>query len=211
MQCGGGGSHGAGCAGKNSLVTLAVLGRVGVVAGVLLAFDIRGQGQVAVALHQIPGALVGRAVQGEAEQRPLRIGPAAQQRAVKATGAEPSGQVHGAAGQGLFADLHVGHHLVASEHALDQQLQLAATGFLAKEARLDDAGVVEDQQVARLQQAGQGVEDAVHRRQAAAIEQARGTALGGGVLGDALRGQGEVKVAQGESTGRVCGGLGHGA
>jgi len=30
MQCGGGGSHGAGCAGKNSLVTLAVLGRVGV-------------------------------------------------------------------------------------------------------------------------------------------------------------------------------------
>jgi hypothetical protein len=166
-RCGRG--HGAGGAGKYGLVALAVLGGVGVVVGVLMALDVGRQRQVAVALHQLPGALAGRAVQCKAEQRAVFVRPAAQQAWRQSRPLAPAGHVHGAAALGLLADLHVGHHLVdlaAGEHTFDQQFELAAAGLLAKDARLDDAGVVEDQQVARAQQAGQFAKDAVHRGQA---------------------------------------------
>ena len=54
-----------------------------------------------------------------------------------------------------------------------ERLDLAAGRLDAVQARLDDAGVVEDKQVARRQQAGQVAEDPVHRAVAAAIEQKR--------------------------------------
>jgi hypothetical protein len=98
----------------------------------------------------------------------------------------------------------VSHHLVGhlpgliGQHALDQQLELTARGFVAKEAGFDDLGVIEDQQVARLQQTGQIMKDAVYRLGASPIEQARGTANGTGVLGDAVGGQMEIKVAERE-------------
>ena len=46
------------------------------------------------------------------------------------------------------------------------------------------------------------MKDAVYGRLAAAIEQARGAALGAGVLGDELRGQLEIKITQGKALGR---------
>ena len=90
------------------------------------------------------------------------------------------------------------HHLVARQHPLDQQLDLAAGGLLAKQAGLDDLCVVEDEQIASVQQGWQVAEDAVCRRLAGAVQQAGGGALGGGVLGHQLGGQGEVEIADGE-------------
>ena len=202
VQRGRGRGHGAGCAGEDGLVALVVLGFVGVVAAVLLAFDVGRQRQVAVALHQLPRRLAGGPVQGEAKQRAVGIGPTRQQRGVEAAARRAARHVHRGAGQRLLADLHVRHDVIAGEHALDEQLQLAATGLLAEHARLDHARVVEHQQVAGLQQCGQLAEDAVHRRGRATVQQARATALGRGVLGDELLGQHEVEVAEGVHAGR---------
>ncbi len=47
------------------------------------------------------------------------------------------------------------------------------------------------------QQTGQFTKDAIDRFAATAIEQARGAAFGGGVLGDQPGGQGEIEVADG--------------
>jgi putative ABC transport system permease protein len=55
---------------------------------------------------------------------------------------------------------------------------------VAEQACLDDLGVVEHQQVARLQQAGQFAEDAVAGRGLQGVEQARGAAFGGRLLGE---------------------------
>ena len=61
-------------------------------------------------------------------------------------------------GRRLLAHLHVRDDLVARQHALDQQFDLAAGGLLAEQARLHDLRVVEHQQVAGAQQrrAGRG-------------------------------------------------------
>jgi len=172
--------------GKDGLIALGVFGRVGV-------FDVGGQRHVAVALHQ--GVRV--AGQAQPKQRPVGVGPAPEQRSGE--GGLPIGTgghaQHGAGG-GLFAHLHVCHHLAVAQHALDQQFQLAARGFFAEQARLDHLRIVEHQQVARLQQRGQVAKGAVRRRPGAAIEQARGAALRCGVLGDELGWQLEVEVAR---------------
>ena len=63
-------------------------------------------------------------------------------------------------------------------------------------------GVVKHQQITAVQQVGQLVKDAIDQGLAAAIEQARGAALGAGVLGDELRGQLEIKITQGKALGR---------
>ena len=99
-------------------------------------------------------------------------------------------------------------HLVAAQHALDQQFELAAGGFFAKQAGVEHLGVVEHQQVARAQQAGEFVKDAVHRRAGATgVQQAGAAALGRGLLGDEVFGQGEIKIAQGVGAGhgQMCG------
>ena len=87
---------------------------------------------------------------------------------------------------------------VRLQHALDQQFQLAAGGLLAEQARLDHPRVVEHQQVAGAQQRGQVAEDAVDRRVAGAVEQARGAAFGGGVLGHQFGRQVEIEIGEGE-------------
>jgi hypothetical protein len=82
------------------------------------------------------------------------------------------------------------------QHTLDQGLDRPATGLAAIQPRLDDARVVEHQQVARVEQRGQVAEAPVHRRRAAAVEQARGAALRRGVLGDQLRREREIEVVE---------------
>ena len=118
---------------------------------------------MAVLLHQ----RVRFVAEAQAEQLAVFIGPAAQQLG----GIAARHLQHRAHGR-PFADLHVGHHFVTGQHALDQQFQLAARGLLAKQSRFDDLGVVEDQQVAGLQEIRQFTKDAVHRLRTTAIEQA---------------------------------------
>ena len=80
------------------------------------------------------------------------------------------------------------------QHTLNQGLHGAAAAFFAKEARLDDTGVVEDQQIPRAQLLRQVFEDAMYWRCARGVQQTRGAALAGGVLCNQLGGQVEVKV-----------------
>ena len=204
MQRGGGGGHGAGVLGEHGLVTLRVLRRVGIYA-VLLARDVGWQRNMAVALHQRVRVVARVVGQHKAKQRPLRVGPAAQQRGAQAVGlAGCAMQRHGVTHGGLFAHAQMCRHLVAAEHALHQQFELAARGLFAKQAGVEHLSVVKHQQVARAQQTGQLVKDAVHCDGATGVEQASITALGRGLLGDQVVGQGEIKVAEGV-------GGGHGA
>ena len=54
-------------------------------------------------------------------------------------------------------------------------------------------------------------EPAIHRLGGATVEQARGTALGCGVLGNQVFGQSEIEVAQGEGARGGARGKGHDA
>ena len=99
----------------------------------------------------------------------------------------------------LLADLHVGDDFLALQHALDQQFELAAGRLLAEQARLHHLRVVEDQQVAGAQQRGQGVEDAIDRLGAGAVEQARGAAFEGGMLGHQFGRQVEIEIGKGKA------------
>ncbi len=94
----------------------------------------------------------------------------------------------------------MGDDFVVLQHALDQQLDLAAARFFAEDACLDHLGVVEDQQVACLQQIGELVEAAVCQMWLPRIQQARATALGSRVLGNQCFGQFEIEIAQLKST-----------
>ncbi len=94
-------------------------------------------------------------IERQAKQGSLLIGPAPQQGGSgghRAAIALPQVQ-HRACGR-LLAHLQVRQHLVASarQHALDQQLQLAARGFLAIQTRLHHLRVVENQQVQRAEE-----------------------------------------------------------
>ena len=55
------------------------------------------------------------------------------------------------AGLGRLGRADMGQHAVLVQDALHQHLQLAAAGLLAKHARRNDPGVVEHQQVARVE------------------------------------------------------------
>ena len=92
----------------------------------------------------------------------------------------------------------MGEHRAVGLDALDQRLDRAAARLGAEQARLDDARVVDDEQVAGPQEAGQVAEHAIGADIAAAIEQARAAALGGRVLRDQFGRQREVEVAQAE-------------
>ena len=160
MQGRSGRRHRARRARKHSLVTLCIFFRIAV-------GNVGRQGHMAVLFHQ----RVRFVAQLEVKQLAIGIGPAPQQNGIKAAQGAAARHEHLAAHQRLFADLHVRHHLMARQHPLDQQLQLTARSFLAKDARLDHLGVVEDQQVAGIQQTGQFMKDAVHRIGRTAIEQ----------------------------------------
>ncbi|MNS84525.1 hypothetical protein D3C72_1183550 [compost metagenome] len=151
---------------------------------------------MAVLLHQLPRGFAMEAIKAQAEQGAHLVGPAAHQHGVKAAGLLAAHHVQNAAHSRLLAHLHVGNDFVALQHAFDQQFDLAAAGFFAEHARLDHLGVVEDQQVARLQQIGEFVEVAVCQLGLACIQKARGAALGSGVLGNQLSGELEIEITQ---------------
>ena len=122
MQCRRGRGHCAGCAGKDGLVTLFVFFGVGVFGRARRALNVRRQGHHAVLFHQGMGLIA----QLQVKQLAIFIGPAAQQHRIKTALVCAACQVHLAAQQRFFAHLHVRHHLVALQHPLDQQFQLAA-------------------------------------------------------------------------------------
>ena len=214
MQRRRGRGHGAGLAREHGLVALGVLrflGGLRSIGRLLRALYVRRQRHVAVAFQERVGRRIGcvcRPLQREAKQRPVGVGPAPEQRGREATALRPARDQQRAAHAWLFAHFHVRDDLVACENALDQQLQLAAAGFLAKQARLEHARVVEHEQVARLQQRRQVTKDAIHGLRAAPVEQARGAALGRRVLRDQLGRQREVEVLQREVARRA--GVGRG-
>ena len=152
--------------------------------------DIGRQGHMTVKRHQRM-RFVRKA---QVKQRSVLARPAPEQRCAKA----PL-HLQQRPDRRALAHLYVRDDLMVRQHTFDQQFKFAASGLLAKKAGLDHACVVKHQQVTGAQQPRQLMKDAIDRRSAAAIEQARGTALGDGVLGDQLGGQGEIKIANGES------------
>ena len=92
-------------------------------------------------------------------------------------------------------------YLVAAQHALHQNFQLAAAGLFTKKARLHDPRVVEHQQIPGTQQAGQLVEDAVRQGRLAGIQQSRAAALLCRMLRDQIGRKREIKVTEREGTG----------
>ena len=157
--------HRARVPGEDGLVALDVLRRVAVL-------DVGRQRHMAMPLHQGMGIVA----EGEPEQRAVGVGPAALQGGGEAA-------LHGQrrAHRRLLAHLHVRGDLVVAQHALDQQFGLAAGRLLAEQARLHDLGVVEHQQVARLEQRRAGRERCdrpaaarCHRAGASALRSAAG-------------------------------------
>jgi hypothetical protein len=81
---------------------------------------------------------------GQAQVEQRSVGPAAAQH----LGVEGAGEAHAAARPRRLAGAQVREHFVgAGQHAFDQRLHRAAGRLLAQQPRLDDAGVVEHQQV----------------------------------------------------------------
>ena len=150
MQRGGGRGHRAGHAREHGLVAALVVGVVGV-------GDVGRQRHVAVARHQLVRRFTRRAVQAQAEQLALFVGPAADEGGVKpAATCRPPTMCSRPPSCGFlltrrwattsWARAVAG--LVGQQHALDQHFQLATAGLLAKQAGFDHLGVVEHQQVA---------------------------------------------------------------
>jgi hypothetical protein len=121
MQRSCGCSHRARGARKHGLVALGVFCGVRVIGCARRAFNVGGEWHHAVLFHQC----VRLVAQLQVKQLAVFIGPAPEQHRIKTTLAGASSEVHLAPQQRLFAHLHVRHHLVTGQHALDQQLQLA--------------------------------------------------------------------------------------
>ena len=183
------GRDGARMARKHGLVTLGILGGVGV-------RDVRGQRHVAVALHQGVGVVPVVVGQHQPVQRAVGVRPAPEQRGTEAVAAASAVHADRAADFGFFADTHVGSDLVAAEHPLDQQFHFSTGGLFAKQACLQHFGVVKNQQVFGLQEARQRLHHAVLRRAAGGVEQPGGTAHGRRVLRNQLGREFKIKVAQ---------------
>ncbi|MNX42592.1 hypothetical protein D3C86_730170 [compost metagenome] len=66
-------------------------------------------------------------------------------------GLDPTIKNETGTGLGGLGGADMGQHAVLVQDALHQHLQLAAAGLLAKHARRNDPGVVEHQQVARVE------------------------------------------------------------
>ena len=123
---------------------------------------------------------VGVGVQLEVKQGAMSIWPTPKQLGAKggfALGVQ--GHVEDAADNGFFADLEVSDDRVVGalargrgEHALDQHLQLTPADLFTKDTGLDDFGVIEDQQVARIKEVNHIGKHPVNRLGLAPIEQA---------------------------------------
>mmetsp|Transcript_53345 Transcript_53345/g.147771 ORF Transcript_53345/g.147771 Transcript_53345/m.147771 type:complete len:341 (+) Transcript_53345:806-1828(+) len=175
-----------GLLGEHRLVAALVLGIVGML-------DVGRQRHMAMVLQQREGVTV----QAQVEQAVVR--PAAAQH----LRIEGIGKPHPAAGLGALAGAQMHPHLLrARQHPFNQGLHRTTgrrgAGFgavlPAEQPRLDDAGVVEDQQITGRQQPGQLAEDPVHGRRAGRVQQPRGAALRRRMLGDQFRGQVEIEI-----------------
>ncbi|MNL30805.1 hypothetical protein D3C87_1525630 [compost metagenome] len=127
VQAGGGGRDRAGLAGVDRLVAV-------VVAGVGRMRDVGRQRGGAVRVQQFQHGA------GKADVEEFAF--AAQHR-----GLEGVGQAQHHAGPGRLAGAHMGQDAVGFGDAFDQHLYLAAGDLVAGQARLDDARVVEHQQI----------------------------------------------------------------
>ena len=154
VQRRGGCRHRAGARGEHGLVAGRVIVGVGV-------FDVGRQRHMAVLFEQLQR--VGR----EAQMKQRIVGP----RAAQHFGIEGLRKTNSAAGPWRFARPHMRPDLVAVEHPLDQRFDRTTGGLFAQQARLDDARVVEDQQIAGQQQVGQLAKDAIGGQGAGAVEQ----------------------------------------
>ena len=193
VQAGGGRGDRAGFAGIDRLVARLV----GLAGG---ALDVGRQRQLAVALEQREQVLAGRKAQVE------ELAHAAEHLDL-----EGVRQPQPAAGLRRLARAHLGERLVWPDRSLDQHLDLAAAVLDAVQSGVDDAGVVEDEQVAGIDALGEGGEHRVGEPRRGILlrlhhQQAAGAALGQWCLGDQLGGQGVVEVGEGEGHRVVFGG-----
>ena len=105
-------------------------------------------------------------------------------------------QVDRAAGARRMARAELKHALVHAEHAFQQQLDGAARGLDRAQSRLDHPCVVEDDEVAGGEKAGQVGERAVFDRVAGDVQQAACRAGRRRRLRDELLRQREVEIGQ---------------
>ncbi|MNV44906.1 hypothetical protein D3C71_1366840 [compost metagenome] len=178
VQAGGRGGHRADLAREHSLVALAVV-------HTRLALDVGRQRQPAGMQQPLLQRL------GHVELQHIELAIAAQHLGL-ATGVERDA----AARLGRLAGANLRAGLLATEQALDQDLDPAAGGLLPEQTRRDHPRVVEDQQVAGLQQLRQITDMAVIEclRRRRHQQQAAGRTLGQGGLGDQRLGQLVVEI-----------------
>ncbi len=154
--------HGTRIARKHCLITALIFGNVGFAgAAVIGALDVGWQRHMAVLRHQGMRLLT----QSKAKQRAFFVRPAAREGGRKSGCARfcVLAHVQHAAYGWFFTDLHVRHHLVARQHAFNQEFHFATRRLLAKNPRLDHLGVVENQQIAGVHELGQGFKNPVDR------------------------------------------------
>ncbi len=174
VQAGRGRGHGARLFRVHRLITLFVefVGRV---------LDVRRQRQAAVRFDQV-------------EHVAFKVQREEFAGALACRYVEGIGQADAVTWLGRLRRAHLRQHRAVVEHALDQHLDLAA-GFLdAEEARLEHAGVVHHEQVARLQLVDDVGELAVDDLVAIEVQQARRAAVRQRQLRNALGGQVEVEI-----------------
>jgi hypothetical protein len=175
---------GARLGGEHGLVATLVVGPV-------VAGDVRRQRHVAVPLEQ------DQRIVGKAQREERSVGAAASEHLDLETFA--GAQADATARLRRLARAQLREDAVVRLDPLDERLDGAAARLGAEQARLDDARVVDDEQVAFAQQPRQVAEDEVARPGAGAVEQARGAPLGGRMLRDQLGRQREVEVAEREA------------
>ena len=175
VQPGGGRGHRAGVARIDRLVAPLVL-------GIGRMRDVRRQRQHAFALEHVQHRRI------EAQQPELAV-------ALEHLGPCRAEQQPRARARRL-ARAQLRQRLALAGDALDQHLHAPAAGLGAAQARAQDAGVVEHQQVARREQPGQRVEAQVGQRTVRHVQQARGGTLHARMLRDQLGRQLEVEVGQ---------------
>ncbi|MDQ1188680.1 hypothetical protein QE447_001183 [Stenotrophomonas sp. SORGH_AS282] len=170
---------------------------------------------VALAVVQPRLALdVGRQWQPPRVEQPLfqRLGHVEPQHVELAIAAQHLGLAAGierdpAAGLRRFAGAYLGPGLLPAQQAFNQDFHATAAGLLAEQAGRDHPGIVEDQQVAGLQQRRQVAHLAVFERgrRLRHHHQAAGRALGERGLGDQFSGKVvmEVGLLQGSARQRV--------
>ncbi len=161
MQPGGRCGHGARFTGEHRLVARLVVAAGGV-------RDVGRQRQAAVCFGQLPEIAAFR--QFQRKKLLSRSRPAGDR------DLEGVGQAQLRSRFRRFAGAHLRQRVTGIDDALDQHLDLAATAFLAKESCPDDLGVVENQQVARRQQAGQVGEAQIDECWPADVQQPAGRA-----------------------------------